>query len=64
MPSRRPTLPATTRRGVPVRNTTSAKGRLKIPAGILVGARRVKTAGLLTAYRLPHYVQRPPFSVL
>lgn len=39
----------------------SGRALVKPPAGAAT-ARRSKPAGLLTAYRLPVFVSRPPFS--
>jgi hypothetical protein len=38
-------------------------GKVKPPAGAVSDARRSNRLPLLTAYRLPVFVQRPPFSV-
>lgn len=51
------TLPATTRRGVQV--VVSPR---KLPAGAVCGPRR-NNFPVLTAYRLPTFVNRPLFSV-
>ncbi|MCD6071959.1 MAG: hypothetical protein K0R17_2251 [Rariglobus sp.] len=53
----RKTLPARTSRGV-----LNARSAAQNPAGTLVGARRSKPAGLLSAYRLPTSISRPPFA--